>query len=187
MTRKKNKKHNSKGKTTTSQQRCGPKGAHQIAEGIYISGEHFAMQEEKLQDIGISFIVACGCQAHFPDKFVYKEIRLKDSSASSNVASNYLHPAADFIAHSLRHGAILVHCKAGICRSTTMIAAYLLKYSRDIAPTVADALMIIRKSRPCANPRPEFIKSLEKFLEQLSWQDELRAQQEQRECEEAEI
>lgn len=153
-------------------QRCGPKGAHEIVKGIFISGENFAMNEEKLQQNGIASIVACGCRAHFPEKFRYKELRLSDS-ATSNVG-NCLHPAADFIAQSLRHGAVLVHCKAGICRSTTMIAAYLLKYSRDITPTVADALKLIRQSRPCANPRPEFIESLEQFSEQLYWLEEQR-------------
>ena len=171
--KKKNKNKNSKSSKGTASQRCGPKGAAHVVDGVYISGEHFAQDRDRLSSLGITSIVACGCRSHHPDRFRYLEIHLSDR-ATSNV-SRYLDPAADFIAQSLLRGdgAVLVHCKAGICRSATMIAAYLLKYRRDLAPTLDDALAVIRMSRPCANPRAEFMEALNKYSEQVvAWQEE---------------
>lgn len=161
--------------SATSPQRCGPKGAHQVVEGVYISGEHFAQSQDRLMSIGAASVVACGCRAHHPDRFRYMEVHLSDS-ASANVG-RHLHPVADFIASSLRRGAVLVHCKAGICRSATMVAAYLLKYRRDdLAPTAADALAVIRRSRPCANPRPEFVSALDQFSREILWKEEIHCE-----------
>ena len=80
--------------------------------------------------------------------------------------------AADFIAAALPHGNVLCHCKAGICRSPTMIIAYLLKYRSDVVRhSVAEALALVREGRACASPRREFLVALEEYaarLEQVS-------------------
>ena len=172
MPRKTKKKNLNKKKFNTSQ-RSGPKGTAKIIDRLYLSGEHFAKDHERLISLGITDIVACGCPSHFPNSsFQYMEIHLRDSSTAN--VNHYLEPAADFIAESLqRGGTVLVHCKAGICRSATMIAAYLLKYQRNVmAPTLEDALAVIRLSRPCANPRNEFQEALRQFLHQLLWKEE---------------
>lgn len=131
-------------------------------ERLYLSGEHFAQDHDRLVELGVTDIVACGCPSHHPDSFRYMEMHLRDS-ATSNV-SRYLDPAADFIAQSLQNGGtVLVQCKAGICRSVTMVSAYLVKYQREMTPSVNDALAVIRRARRCANPRPEFMVALYQF------------------------
>ena len=151
------------------QQRCGPKGAHRIdlggeeASSLYISGEAFAQRADAMEALGIRRVVACGCQAHHPNSFHYLEVHVNDSETAA--VGRFLPRAADFIAAGLRDGSVLVHCKAGICRSTTMIMAYLLMYRRDIAPSVAAALAVVRGARRCANPRDSFLRALELFDE----------------------
>ncbi|KAI0087434.1 protein-tyrosine phosphatase-like protein [Irpex rosettiformis] len=55
---------------------------------------------------------------------------------------------------------VLVHCVAGISRSASIVAAYLM-YSHNL--TLTDALNLIRESRPDIDPNPGFLKQLEIF------------------------
>ncbi|XKL65319.1 hypothetical protein PGB90_008739 [Kerria lacca] len=57
-------------------------------------------------------------------------------------------------------GIVFVHCNAGISRSPTVVAAYLIKYY-NITPE--EALHRIRKKRPKINPNQGFLKQLEDF------------------------
>ena len=57
----------------------------------------------------------------------------------------------------------LVHCAAGMSRSVSLCAAYLI---RREGMTMKDAILRIRERRPCANPNPSFRHQL------LRWQRE---------------
>jgi protein-tyrosine phosphatase len=59
---------------------------------------------------------------------------------------------------------ILVHCMAGISRSVTAVAAYLLYTYRQMS--VNDVLQYIRARRPIARPNPSFRAQLEQFVRQ---------------------
>ncbi len=55
-------------------------------------------------------------------------------------------------------GAILIHCIAGVSRSVTITAAYLMwKYKL----TADQAVSVIKKRRPVAGPNPSFLEQLE--------------------------
>ena len=96
---------------------------------LFISGEALAMSEERLRQLGIGAIVACGCKSHFPAKFLYHEVHVQDNANAK--IGHLLRPASNFIAKALDAGKpVLVHCKAGICRSATVIIAYLLMLGR---------------------------------------------------------
>merc|ERR1712146_164360 len=149
-------------------QRCGPSGAALVLQTeagakLYLSGEKFASDQAGLHAAGIAAIVTCGCRCHFPESFVYLDIRLTDHASSK--VGRHLDPAADFLATRLANGDnVLCHCKAGICRSSTMIVAYLIKY-RGLG--VDEALSLVRRARSCARPRAEFIAALHAFAERL--------------------
>ena len=146
----------------TPQQRHGPQRGHEVVPNLFISGEALAMSEERLRQLGIGAIVACGCKSHFPAKFLYHEVHVQDN-ANARIG-HLLRPAANFIAKALDAGQpVLVHCKAGICRSATVIIAYLLMHRRDLVGSVADALALVRAARPCAFPREEFLAACERL------------------------
>ena len=146
-------------------QRCGPKGASKILDAgphaLYLSGEHFAQRRDAMEALGIKRVVACGCDAHHAGAFAYLEVRLRDA-ANAKVAP-HLGRAADFVAAGLREGSVLVHCKAGVCRSATLVMAYLLRHRRDVANSVGEALAVVRAARRCAAPRETFLCELERF------------------------
>ena len=66
--------------------------------------------------------------------------------------------AADVIAEARRGGKrVLVHCAAGVSRSSTAVMAYLMIHE-DMG--WADALEYLREGRPCVNPHPLLVRSL---------------------------
>ncbi|MBX9637201.1 MAG: dual specificity protein phosphatase family protein [Nitrosomonas sp.] len=70
---------------------------------------------------------------------------------------------ADFIySHAKQGHTVLVHCHAGMSRSVTAVLYYMMKYKGYTS--VSDALAVIRKSRPVANPNSGFIKKLNKVF-----------------------
>ncbi len=62
--------------------------------------------------------------------------------------------------------AVLVHCMAGVSRSPTLVAAYLM-HNRRI--TAAEALAYLKERRPCVDPNLGFRQQL------LAWEAELCA------------
>jgi len=72
----------------------------------------------------------------------------------------------DFISWSLEHKKkVLVHCTAGISRSTTLVCAYLMA-EKNI--TAKKALDIIRKQRSQACPNSGFRKQLSNYERHLT-------------------
>ncbi|KAF8187201.1 protein-tyrosine phosphatase-like protein [Pholiota molesta] len=73
----------------------------------------------------------------------------------------HLPKACAFIQHALGHGGrVLVHCVMGISRSTTVVAAFLMKTHR-MSPTAA--IQKLKAARPQVHPNYGFIKQLEAF------------------------
>ncbi|NXA55132.1 DUS15 phosphatase, partial [Nothocercus julius] len=60
----------------------------------------------------------------------------------------------------LRGGNCLVHCLAGISRSTTVVVAYVMAVTELSCPEVLEA---IRTVHPIANPNPGFRRQLDEF------------------------
>ena len=61
--------------------------------------------------------------------------------------SNQIHPAVDFINDNIKNGPVIVHCMAGMNRSATVIAGYLMKYKNM---TLVQAIDLIKSKRPKA-------------------------------------
>jgi protein-tyrosine phosphatase len=90
-------------------------------------------------------------------------------SANENI-DKYFDLSYDFIDKHVRKGEnVLVHCYAGISRSTTLVLNYLLRkaYSynenKNIKPTyMLDYFInLVRQNRPRIKPNPGFINQLE--------------------------
>jgi dual specificity phosphatase 12 len=64
----------------------------------------------------------------------------------------------------IKRGRTLIHCAAGISRSPTILAAYLMRKDKV---THRQALRRIAKKRPCISPNPGFIEQLKQFEDDL--------------------
>ncbi|KAG0706920.1 hypothetical protein DFH29DRAFT_899046 [Suillus ampliporus] len=83
-----------------------------------------------------------------------------DDSANEDVLVHFL-PSISFIQNELDKGrGVLVHCGAGISRSATIVAAYLM-YSLKLDP--ASAVDMIREVRPIVEPNEGFMEQLKVF------------------------
>lgn len=110
----------------------------------------------------------------FSDTFTQLVIE-EDDSPQSNIIK-YFPQTFDFIESALRESeknAVLVHCMAGISRSSTIVAAYLMKKHKWSADR---ALQEIRKVRPKAYPNTGFLQQLSIYEQDRYIVDEAKSQ-----------
>ena len=80
--------------------------------------------------------------------------------------SCYFSAVNEFILLNRRRGIpVLLHCKAGISRSATILCAFLMQCMRI---TTDEALTLIKKRRPCIRPNRGFLQQLRMYEERLS-------------------
>ena len=116
-----------------------------ILPNLYISNCYFPGNKAELDKRNIKRIVnvTATFPCHFPDDIKYMRVPINDRG-DANI-SDYFYPAFVFINEGIENGeGVLVHCTAGISRSPTIVASYLMiKYiiSSD------DALALIQSRR----------------------------------------
>ncbi|KLO05685.1 hypothetical protein SCHPADRAFT_839052 [Schizopora paradoxa] len=95
------------------------------------------------------------------ETFIHRQVQLDDTTDADALA---LFPQCiEFIEKELEKGhGVLVHCHAGLSRSATIVAAYLM-YANQI--DAATALERLRKVRPATQPNEGFLEQLEVFYE----------------------
>lgn len=142
---------------------------NEVCTGVYISDFASACNVEELKKNGITHIVTAikGVGKMYPDDFEYYEVDIVDRNYSN--ISDYFDACSDFIDKAVNdEKKVLIHCKCGVSRSTTLIAAYLIKkknYSTD------GALEMIKKCRKCANPNEGFIQQLRDYESDIKKKD----------------
>lgn len=93
--------------------------------------------------------------AKFADK-TYHHILIEDSQTEDML--QHLDAATDFI-HNHK-GEVLVHCAAGISRSSTVCIAYLMRFQ---GYTLEDAFALCQKARPIVQPNEGFMEQLRQY------------------------
>lgn len=132
--------------------------ATEICKGVWIGNFASATNKYELQRLGITHIVvaAYGLWEVYPGDFKYKRIDVIDSNYSS--MTKYFADVADYIHELVTSGRkVLVHCVAGVSRSATLVAAYLILTQ---GYTADDAVTVIRRSRPQVQPNEAFMSQL---------------------------
>lgn len=132
-----------------------------------------AYDENFIKEYDIKLVVNCTNHIQVPEWYAnynIKTIRLpindSDSITDNNILENRYNDIIDAIhKYRLQKMNVYVHCHAGIQRSATIIACYLMKYYKY---KPEHAIYYIRNKRIIAfNPKPtfgRFLKNIEKNI-----------------------
>lgn len=135
-------------------------GMNKVLPGLYLGNFRDAKDMEQLTKNNITHILAIHDNAHpVLEHLVYKCIHAADSPDQE--ISVYFKDSIDFIHNCrLNNGACLVHCMAGVSRSTSLVAAYIMAVTQL---NWREALKAIKCSRSIANPNYGFQRQLQDF------------------------
>jgi len=78
--------------------------------------------------------------------------------------SKYFEDSFNYIDEALKNGSVLVHCAAGISRSSTIVIAYLMKKKNW---SLDEAYKFVKKKRNVICPNSGFVKQLRSYQKKL--------------------
>eukprot|EP01135_Chromosphaera_perkinsii_P002308 Nk52_evm94s221 gene=Nk52_evmTU94s221 len=136
-------------------------GMCKIMPGVYCGNMRDAADKEQLTGNGITHILSVlqesGEEKEF-EKISYKRISVMDAKTEN--LCQYFKETTEWI-HNARMagGSVLIHCMAGISRSSTITAAYILALLEGNVSSET-AIGIIRLSRDCVSPNSGFREQL---------------------------
>ncbi|OQV13512.1 putative MAP kinase phosphatase with leucine-rich repeats protein 2 [Hypsibius exemplaris] len=127
-----------------------------ILPNLYLGPASSAESSHFLTDEGVTHVLSVGKNAPqtFPNIKYLKLPLLDNDSASLLPAIESTIASIDGICNT---GTILIHCSAGISRSPSVVAGYLMRSKRI---TLHEALGMIVRVRPQVSPNPNFLSQL---------------------------
>jgi protein-tyrosine phosphatase len=137
-----------------------------IPGALFISGHQVAGNFDLLKHHKITHIVntaADVCENKFPDDFQYLTYYLKDTNGED--ISLHFYRTLSWISDALsQNGRVMVHCREGVSRSSTMIIAYLMWVNHI---QFEQAHQMVRDVRPICNPNTGFTCCLLQLAKKL--------------------
>ncbi|XP_068182910.1 dual specificity protein phosphatase 19-like [Antennarius striatus] len=128
---------------------------------LLLASQDAAHDIDTLQKHKVSHVlnVAYGVSNLFPDQLVYKTLQILDLP-ETDIAS-YLEESSSFIDQARdQDGVVLVHCNAGVSRSSSIVIGYLMlkeELSFD------HAYSQVKLARPSIRPNPGFYHQLQSY------------------------
>mmetsp|Transcript_10153 Transcript_10153/g.11069 ORF Transcript_10153/g.11069 Transcript_10153/m.11069 type:complete len:167 (+) Transcript_10153:27-527(+) len=140
-----------------------------ILDNLYISGSLEARQQDNLKQLGITHVAAIGTglPTPHPDLVKYFTLDVKDDEEEN--LGQYFPVIVDFIDRAMEeNGTVLVHCRAGVSRSSTSVCAYLM---HEKGMSRQEAFKFVKQRHSNAKPNASFWKQLETYELKLknSW------------------
>lgn len=95
----------------------------------------------------------------FPDRLVYKTLQILDLPDTD--ITSYMEECSSFIDQARdKDGVVLVHCNAGVSRSSSIVIGYLML--REKLP-FQEAYSQVKTARPSVRPNPGFYQQLQLY------------------------
>jgi len=139
-----------------------------ISKNIYISDWTGSLNISELNRLGIRAVLCLNdrfktetdMSNYAKEGIIHKHIALYDD-VDVNIMTHFPE-IYKFMYDATRRGGILVHCTAGISRSVTAVASYMIRYGlrKNRQMSIPIVLRYIKQKRNCANPNPSFIRQL---------------------------
>jgi protein-tyrosine phosphatase len=133
-----------------------------VAHNIYLGGYLAACDKRLLDRERISHVLKMFNAED--DGYIYhdgiKYMVVDASDIPGYDMYSHMDSCVDYIRDSVGAGNILVHCHAGISRSSTMVIAYLM---REKGMSFVDAFAAVKKIRPQVQPNAGFIRQLRRY------------------------
>lgn len=139
---------------------------------LYLGGIDAAVDTARLVDQGIRAVVCCCREVEFPSKdenanLEYYRVDVEDMSREP--IELFFEEATEFISQFIsREQPVLVHCRAGVSRSASIILAYLIRYHNY---NLHDAFFLTRSHRRQISPNIGFIEKLIEWEEKTTGND----------------
>jgi atypical dual specificity phosphatase len=146
--------------------KSNPFNIDEVISGIYIGDFASACNYTELKKNNITHIVTAilGVGEMNPNEFKYHIVDIADRSYED--ISKHFNACSEFINDAIiKGGKVLIHCQCGVSRSSTLIAAYLIK-KRNFSAT--GAIETIKKSRNFIQPNTGFMQQLISYENSLS-------------------
>ena len=134
---------------------------------LYISSYEPAARRENLKELEILHVVRLGDDDDFMHYYIthddvhYHDVLIEDDM-DVDLTTEMLDEATEFI--HFAHSPVLVHCFAGVSRSSSIVIAYLMRFTKMTFSFASDCLT---RKHPRAQPNPKFLKDLIKYEHQL--------------------
>jgi len=139
----------------------------EVVENLYIGSQDAAAEEEILMTKGITHIVnvGTGIPNMFEHKFKYFKVDILDTPEFDILP--FIEPTSNFIDNAIKneHGKVLVHCNAGVSRSSAILIGYLMK-KRNY--TYEEALEKTKLARSCICPNFGFAEQLRRMNKNMN-------------------
>ncbi|GAA5970258.1 hypothetical protein JCM21900_005848 [Sporobolomyces salmonicolor] len=149
----------------------------QVIGGLWIGDYQASQDGSLLEENSISCVVSAMRQEYSAQPGIALHRVAVDDTSTTNIIEHFV-PCAEFIGSALSKGQnVLVHCQAGVSRSTTLVAAYLML---KLKLNVEQAVDKIRSVRPQVEPTQFFMLQLELFercnceWDPVKWPEERR-------------
>jgi protein-tyrosine phosphatase len=139
--------------------------ANEIIPGIYLGGINSVYDINKLKELNITHIISAiaGFDPPYPKEFNYLVVNALDNENTN--LSKIFDKTNDFINETFFcDKKILIHCQAGRSRSTTILAAYLIKLTGN---NVKNIISSIKCKRNIIEPNKYFLEQLESYRKEL--------------------
>ncbi|CAH1800051.1 unnamed protein product [Owenia fusiformis] len=136
----------------------------QITDTLYLSSA-MPVKPDKLKQLGITFVVNATTNVPPLRVSTIETYKIHIDDVPGARLSTYFDSCADKIKQVTSQGRkVLVHCNAGISRSTSLILAYLMKH-RNM--TLKQAHSHVKQQRQFVRPNPGFWKQLVAYEKKL--------------------
>lgn len=139
--------------------------ASKILDNLWLGAIQSSCNRDELKAKNIETVVTAvyGASAAYPYDFNYERAKLRDVE-DENILEYFETLLPKIHNELINNRGVLVHCIYGRSRSTSIVAAYLIKYKKM---TTEEALKFIKEKRTQIDPNPSYLSQLKEFEKKI--------------------